>query len=97
MSFGGQSISSGSLTADVAVRATKCYLSGVVVITNGAANASVILYDNATTATGTVLARIDVLSTDLTGGVIFVNPVRALFGIFLDITGAGASTIVYTI
>lgn len=90
------STSSGLLSADVAVSDTSGRLHALTVLTDGTNAATVVLYDNASAASGTVLAKVIVAGADRMAvfsphdaGVV-VNQ-----GIFLDITGTGAEAIVH--
>lgn len=88
--------SSGLQTADGVIRADKAILAGVHIITNGTADATLILYDNATAATGQEVFKQIVTGTNDSvpysmpdGGIYCTN------GIYADITGTGAEYIVF--
>lgn len=87
--------SSGEKTSDTAVVAQECFLIGVLVITDGTNDATVILYDDPDSADGTKLWEIVVTGSDNYGGGLFPYPIRASTGIYADLTGTGASVIVY--
>lgn len=93
------STSSGELTTDQAVVTGAGQLSGVIILTNGASDATVILYNN-TTITGATAAQkvfeMKVTSTDNYGGRNWAYPVKFTTGLALDITGTGASCIIET-
>jgi len=59
---------SGEQTSDSVICDKPCYLSSVLVITNGENNAKLILYDHASAASGTVVAEFTVVSTNHYGG-----------------------------
>lgn len=92
-----QPVTSSDLkSTDAAISAIGAYLHGVMLISDGTNTASLIIYDNATAASGLVLAKIAIPAT--TAGptyVTFNNPVSANKGIFADVTGTGAAYIVY--
>jgi hypothetical protein len=90
--------SSGLLTADGAVRVGKGFLLGFTVNNDagGVNDATGILYDNASAASGTVLAKLVAAATEVSSvSITFPNPIQCENGIFLDITGTGAEVIVY--
>ena len=85
--------SSGEQAADAGIRTGECYISSVVIITDGTNNAKLILYDNIA-ASGTVMLEMTVVGVDHYGGRNWAFPVRCGTGIYADITGTGASYIV---
>ncbi|KKN72800.1 hypothetical protein LCGC14_0406550 [marine sediment metagenome] len=87
--------SSGEKTSDTAIVAVAAQLGGILIITDGTNDATVILYDNATAASGTKLWEAKVPGSDEYGGCMFPEPVEAMNGIYADLTGTGASCIVY--
>lgn len=89
------SISSGLKTADAVIAAGKNRINAITLLGDGTNAASVILYDNATAASGTVLAKVTQLATGRLTHIIFENPVIADNGIYADVTGTGAEYIVY--
>lgn len=84
------SYSSGLKTADAVIRADKAILTGVHVITDGTNDATVLLYDNASAASGTEIFKITATGTD---DAIPINlPNNGVYcknGIYADITTAG--------
>jgi len=90
------SFSSGEQTSDGAIKTGQGQLCNVQVLTDGTNDATVILYDN-TAASGTKIfeALVTGASGDDFGFFDFSTPVRFKTGCFLDITGTGASCIVY--
>lgn len=88
--------SSGLKSADAAISAVGAYVHAVVLIPDGTNACSLVLYDNASTNSGLVLAKIALpaSSTEQTQ-ITFNNPVSANLGIYADVTGTGANYIVY--
>jgi len=87
--------SSGLETSDAAVVAAKCLFYGVEIITDGTNAASIIVYDNASAASGTEVFKGTVAGANNFGGVTFEHPVEMFNGIFVDVSGTGAAYIVY--
>lgn len=91
----GSSISSGALPAGTAVVvARKSYLNHVMLVGGGVAAATVVLYDNASAGSGTVLATLRTDTAGVTSSVDFARPVRADNGIVAVVTGADAQAVV---
>ena len=90
------STSSGLKTSDAAIRARPAALCSVTVLTDGTNAATAIIYDNASAASGTVLAKVIVAGADRVAHIAFDSPVEASNGIYLDIGGTGAECIVTT-
>lgn len=86
--------SSGLKNADATIASGINRVNAVTLITDGTNAANVILYDN-TTNSGLELAKVSAAGTQNTVHVIFENPVYAEKGIYADVTGTGASYIVY--
>lgn len=91
----GSKRSLGESTADGILHNGPTRLAGVQVITDGTNNATVILYDN-TAASGTKVYEGGAVGADLSKLDAFDVPVKCENGLYLDITGTGASCIVYT-
>lgn len=87
--------SSGEKTASAAVTTQKSILGGVLIITDGTNDATIIIYDNASAASGTKVWEAVVTGSDNYGGGIFPHPIRCSKGIYISIAGTGASAIVY--
>lgn len=83
----------GSKTASAVIYAGPCFLHAVVIV-GGSATGDVIIYDNASAASGTKLTHVSSL-TLVTNEISFNNPVRALNGLYADVTGTGAEYYVY--
>lgn len=82
--------SSGRLTVSTAVFAQRCSLYALMVETDGTNAATVIVYDNATAASGTILAKMIVPGTSSGREVVFPYGVKALNGLYVSIAGTGA-------
>ena len=93
MSF-QESIGSGEKTADAVIVAEQCWITALEVISNGTNDARVILYDNASAASGEVVWECTVVGADNYGGRVWTNPRRCDNGIYADVNGTGASYIV---
>ena len=91
------SYSSGLKDADASIATGVNRVNSVELFSNGTDACSVVLYDNASAASGTVLAQVTIGAASLktTEQVVFMNPVRAQNGIYADVTGAGAKYIVH--
>jgi hypothetical protein len=87
-------VTSGEKTADAAITATGGYITGITVITDGTNDAKAIIYDNASAASGTVIEEITIMGSANFGGRNFVYPVQFTNGLYLDISGTGASCII---
>ncbi len=87
--------SSGLKTTDAAIATGRNRINAITLITDGTNTASVIVYDNASSASGTVLGKATAAGSQNTVHVLFENPVVAEDGIFADVTGTGAAYIVY--
>lgn len=89
---------SGAKTADGVIYARPCVLLGVDLVTGTTNVATAILYDNAASAAGTVLAQMAMVagaSSYSQSAELPANGVVCANGIFLDIGGSGATAIVY--
>jgi hypothetical protein len=87
-------VSSGLLSASGAISANPGGLTGISCFTNGAANATLTIYDNASAGSGTVLAQISVPGASLCASQSFPSNVKAVNGIYATLAGTGASYIV---
>ncbi len=86
--------SSGEITSSAAAASVPAKLGGIIVLTDGSTDATVILYD-AASATGTKLFEMKVAGGDNYGGAMFSEPVEAMIGIWAELSGANASCIVF--
>ena len=89
------SISSGLKSADAVISGGRNRINAVTLIADGTNAANVVVYDNPSAASGTVLAKVTALAGQGTIHVIFENPVFAQDGIYADVTGTGAAYIIY--
>lgn len=89
------SCSSGLKTADAVISAGRNRINAITLLGDGTNAASLILYDNASEASGVVLAKVTQLATARLTHILFDNPVFAENGIYADVTGTGAEYIVY--
>lgn len=87
--------SSGLKTADAVIAEGRNRINAITLLADGTNAASVILYDNASSASGTVLGKAKIAATGVITHVIFENPVVAENGVFADVAGTGAEYIVY--
>lgn len=88
------SISSGLKTAGAAIATGRNRINAITLI-GGSTASSVILYDNASAASGTVLAKVTQGTNLVTTHIVFENPVVCENGIYANVTGTGAEYIVY--
>jgi hypothetical protein len=71
-------------------------LHGVYVISDASNVASVVIYDNPSAASGTVLAKLSIpASTTAPQFITFNHPITASTGLYADVSGTGANYIVY--
>ncbi len=87
--------SSDLKTADATIATGKAILAGVHIITNGSADATLILYDN-TAASGVVVFKQVVTGAD--DAIPYTLPdggIRCSNGIYADIAGTGAEYVVF--
>ena len=89
--------SSGLKSADAAIAAGRNRVNAITLLSDGTNACSVILYDNATAASGTEVGKVSIGAASLkkTEHVVFENPVICELGIYADVTGTGAEYIVY--
>lgn len=87
--------SSGLKTADSVIQTGRNRINAITLLGDGTNAASIIVYDNASTASGVVLAKITARATDRFIHVLFENPVVAEEGIYADVSGTGAEYIIY--
>lgn len=88
--------SSGRKTADAAIAARPCLLKSAILEGDGTNACTVILYDNASAASGTVLAKLLLQAS----GPMYVDfnsndGILASNGIYADVTGTGAAYVVH--
>lgn len=92
-----QPVTSSDLkSADAAISAVGGYVHAIVLIPDGTNACSLVIYDNATTNSGIVLAKLVLPATQTAPQVVALNnPISANKGIYADVTGTGANYIVY--
>ena len=88
------SYGSGEQTADAAIYAGQCVITAVRVITDGTNNAKVIVYDHASAASGTVRLELTAVGNTHHKAAIFYHPKTMFNGIYVDVSGTGASYII---
>jgi hypothetical protein len=88
-------IASGRKTASAAIVVGKAYLTAVSVETDGTNAATIIVYDNASAASGTILFKIIVPGANSNANVVFTYPILANAGLYLSIAGTGAAANIY--
>ena len=89
-----ESIGSGEKTVDAIIKSGLCWITAIEVITDGTNDARVILYDNASAASGEVIWESTIAGGDNFGGKNWIFPRKCNHGIYADINGSGASYIV---
>jgi hypothetical protein len=89
------SLSTDLLTASAVVSDHKDYLNAVVVNADGTNIATVIVYDNASAASGKVLAKVVVPASSRTQSIVFNRGVQSSNGLYISIAGIGAEAQVY--
>ena len=89
------SIASDLQTTSKPIAVGKNRLNAVSFLGDGVNAGTLILYDNATTAAGKIIAKATTRTTDIQNHIIFTNPVVAENGIYASVTGTGAAYIVY--
>jgi hypothetical protein len=88
------SISSGVLNADTLIFTGRNRINALTVFTDGTNAATVDLYDN-TSAANKIAVKNVCVGANRINHIIFENPVIMENGIYADVTGTGASFIVY--
>ena len=88
--------SSGSITSSSVVSKYPCLLTDLAVYADGTNGATVVLYDNASAASGTIIGKVIVPALSKSGGLVIPIPVKASNGVYISITGTNASAIVFT-
>ena len=88
--------STGLKTASAIISGVPSVVEGIIVFTDGTNDATVTLYDNASAASGTVLAKAVVAAAELMGGKLPPFTIsKGVNGIYAELSGVGASYIVY--
>lgn len=84
----------GLQTADLLIATGAALLDGVLIVTDGTNAATLTVYDN-TAASGKKLFQATVAGASNSGHFDWTSPVKAEIGLFADVSGTGASYIVY--
>ncbi len=91
----GRARSSGLLSAGTTVVSVGAsVLSGLIVLSDTINIATVTVYDNASAASGTVLAKLTATVNTGANSLALVTPIRAENGLVAQVTGTGAPTAV---
>ena len=89
----GRAKSSGLLSSGTTVVATGANtLSGVIVISDTANPATITVYDNASAASGTILAKLTATVNTGANSMALVTPIRADNGLVVVVSGTGTPT-----
>lgn len=75
------------------VKAGKTYLKSVSLTGDGTNQATLVVYDNASADTGTVLAKLKTNAVGMTSEMEFVYPVKAENGLVAVVSGIGAEAV----
>jgi len=86
--------SSGLKTSDAVIATGRNRINAITLI-GGSTPSTVVVYDNASAASGTVLAKATQSTSMAVTHLLFENPVVAEDGIYADVSGSGAEYIVY--
>lgn len=86
---------SGLKTADAVIATGRNRINAITLLGDGTNAASVIIYDNASAASGKVLAKVTQLAAAMYTHITFENPVTAENGLYADVAGTNAEYIVY--
>ncbi len=86
--------SSDVQSASAAIIARPAALHSVTVLP-AAATSTVIIYDNATTNSGTILAKITALANAKSETIIFTHPIVANKGLYAALSGAAANYLLH--
>lgn len=91
--YGQVSATSGAITGDVAVSAGPCLITGITLMA-GTAASSLLLYDNASAASGTKIWQISLKAETAAGdtchSISFPEPLNCANGCYVDWTGVAA-------
>lgn len=87
--------SSGLKSADAVIYSKPCIYYGAKLLSDSANDATLIIYDNASAASGTVVDKVQLLASLLWDESLNVCGVVCNNGIYADMTGTGVNYIVY--
>ena len=85
----------GEFTATGAAYASRTLLAGVALITDGTNPCDIVIHDNDSAAAGTKVFESGIAGSDRGRVVTFSNPIKCENGLYVTVTGTGASCIVY--
>ena len=88
------SVSTGVLNADTLIFTGRNRINALTVLTDGTNAATVDIYDN-TSAANKIAVKGKCVGANLINHIIFENPVYVENGIYADVTGTGATFIVF--
>lgn len=88
-------ISSDLKSASAVILGEPGLLIGLSINTDGTNDAQAILYDNASSASGSVLAKCFISAATGNSTILFPVPIRADNGIYLAHTGTGATAVIW--
>jgi hypothetical protein len=94
MAFDGAQGSAAITSDGAAATGSNVYITALTTITDGTNAATCLLYDNASAASGDVIAKDWVPGALISNRLIWAYPRKVNAGIYVDITGTGASCIV---
>ena len=87
--------SSGLKTSDSIIKNSQGYFYGFSLVKEVAGQVIGTLYDNPSSASGTVISKIVIEVGERAESMITISPVWFKTGLFLDLSGTGAQAIVY--
>ena len=88
--------SSGLKSADAAILAVPGKVVGIQLIPDGTNACSLIIYDHASSASGTVVLKVALPASSTQDNTVMLNhPILCHSGIYADVTGTGANYIVH--
>lgn len=87
--------SSGAQTGNAQIAAGKSYIIGILITTDGSNNAVATLYSGTDNSGKKLIPTLTVPGADRLGGVMLPCYIRALDGIYLELSGTGAAAVVY--
>lgn len=82
--------SSGEISSSAAVKASSGWVGGIIILTDGTNDATVILYDDPDSANGTKLFEAKIAGGDNYGGAMFPLPLEFTTGCWAEISGSGS-------
>ena len=89
------SLSSGLKAASASIATGRNRINAITFLGDGTNASTLTVYDNASAASGTVLAKVVNRTTDQQNHIIFTNPVLCENGLYASLGGTGGNYIVY--